>query len=180
MGPEQEPAPSEAPQANATGGRPAPRRGRRSGRGRRGGHGRRGPAKHTAEELPPTPAAEVPGEEPEAIFELATGPIEESGAPVEASVEEPPKPVRPSSASLPQARAQEQPLDSGPSIQKAIEEVNGVVDALRVSLDEMEEVLEMLEMFERQQNVDEREIDSLRRALRQMHRPREGGQHQRR
>jgi len=180
MGPEQEPAPSEVPQANATGSRPSPRPGRRAGRGRRG-HGRRGRAKHTAEEPPPIPAAEtVAGEEPEAIFELATGPIEESGAPVEASVEEPPEPVRPSSASPPQARAQEQPLDSGPSVQKAIEEVNGVVDALRGALDEMEEVLEMLELFERQQNVDEREIDSLRRALRQMHRPREGGQHQRR
>lgn len=57
----------------------------------------------------------------------------------------------------------------------AIEEVNGIVDALRNALDDMEEVLEMLELFERQKNADEREIESLRRALRQMHRPRDGG-----
>jgi hypothetical protein len=44
----------------------------------------------------------------------------------------------------------------------------------------MEEVLEMLELFERQKNADEREIESLRRALRQIHRPREAGYQQRR
>ena len=62
----------------------------------------------------------------------------------------------------------------------AIEEVNGIIDTLRTALDEMEEVLEMLEVFERQQSLDEREIESLRRALRQGHRPREGGHQQHR
>jgi hypothetical protein len=41
----------------------------------------------------------------------------------------------------------------------------------------MEEVLELLENFERQKNADENEIDSLRRALRQVHRPRDPGHH---
>jgi hypothetical protein len=39
----------------------------------------------------------------------------------------------------------------------------------------MEEVLETLEVIERQSDASERELDSLRRALRQMQRPREGG-----
>ena len=62
-----------------------------------------------------------------------------------------------------------------PSVYKAIEEVNALVDFLRGALDDMEELLEMLELFERQKNADEREIESLRHALRQMHRPRDGG-----
>jgi hypothetical protein len=41
----------------------------------------------------------------------------------------------------------------------------------------MEEVLETLELAERQQDADEQEIESLRRALKQLHRPREGGGH---
>jgi hypothetical protein len=40
----------------------------------------------------------------------------------------------------------------------------------------MEEVLETLELAERQKDADENEIESLRRALRQFQRPREGGQ----
>jgi hypothetical protein len=40
----------------------------------------------------------------------------------------------------------------------------------------MEEVLETLELAERQKDADEREIESLRRSLRQIHRPREGNQ----
>jgi hypothetical protein len=38
----------------------------------------------------------------------------------------------------------------------------------------MEEVLETLEIAERQKDADEREIESLRRALRQLQRPRSG------
>jgi hypothetical protein len=63
------------------------------------------------------------------------------------------------------------------SVEKAIEEVSAIVDTLRTSLDDMEDVLEMLELFERQKNADEREIESLRRALRQVHRPRDAGHH---
>jgi hypothetical protein len=63
------------------------------------------------------------------------------------------------------------------AVEKAIEEVSNIVETLRTALDEMEEVLEMLEVFERQKNADEREIESLRRAVRQIHRPRDGGHH---
>jgi chaperonin cofactor prefoldin len=62
-------------------------------------------------------------------------------------------------------------------VEKAIEEVSAVIDTLRSALEDMDELLEMLEMFERQKNANEREIDSLRRALRQMHRPRDAGHH---
>ena len=61
------------------------------------------------------------------------------------------------------------------TVQQAIEEVNQIMDSLRETLDDMEEVLEMLEVFERQGNADERELESLRRALRQVQRPRDGG-----
>ena len=59
-------------------------------------------------------------------------------------------------------------------MQKAIEEVNHIITTLKESLDEMEEVLETLELAERQKDVDEREIESLRRALRHLQQPRRG------
>jgi len=65
------------------------------------------------------------------------------------------------------------------SVQNAIEEVNQIMASLRETLEQMDEVLETLEHFERQGNADEREIDSLRRALRNLQRPREGTHHQR-
>jgi len=48
-----------------------------------------------------------------------------------------------------------------------------IVDALKVAHEKMEEVLELVELAERQKLADERELDSLRRAMRQLHRPRE-------
>src|SRR5205814_7442276 len=57
----------------------------------------------------------------------------------------------------------------------AIEQVTQVIDELKHALDEMEEVLETLELAERQKIEDEREIESLQRALRQLHRPSQGG-----
>jgi len=60
-----------------------------------------------------------------------------------------------------------------PAISDAIEQVNRIIEELKHSLDEMEEVLETLELAERQKIDDEREIQSLQRALRQLHRPRD-------
>jgi hypothetical protein len=40
----------------------------------------------------------------------------------------------------------------------------------------MDELLELLEIAERQQTADEQEIESLRRALRNLQRPRGGGE----
>ena len=77
-----------------------------------------------------------------------------------------PAPVRPP-PSTPAARA---------SVQDAIDHVNHILANLRETLEEMEDVLEMLEAFERQGDADEREIESLRRTLRHLQRPRDGGQ----
>ena len=59
----------------------------------------------------------------------------------------------------------------GSAISQCIEQVNSVVEELKQALDQMEEVLETLELAERQQIDDEREIDSLQRALRRLQRP---------
>jgi hypothetical protein len=109
--------------------------------------------------------------EAEPIFELAEEP---SRAP---ATEVPAHP--PDDAPIP-AEVSPTHAATPASVEKAIEEVNGIVDTLRTTLDDMEEVLEMLEAFERQKNLDEREIESLRRALRQVHRPRDAGHHQHR
>jgi DNA-directed RNA polymerase subunit K/omega len=76
--------------------------------------------------------------------------------------------VQPRISPAPPARAHQ-----GSAVNRAIEEVNHVVELLQRALEEMEEVLETLEFAERQKIDDEREIDSLRRALRQLHRPKE-------
>ena len=74
-----------------------------------------------------------------------------------------------------------QPASRNPAppmaVQQAIEEVNQIIETLRGTLDDMEAVLETLELAERQKTADEQEIETLRRGLRQLHRPREGGQH---
>jgi hypothetical protein len=57
--------------------------------------------------------------------------------------------------------------------------VTQVVESLRQALNQMEEVLELVEHAERQKLADEREIESLRRALRQLQQPR-GGRGERR
>ena len=58
------------------------------------------------------------------------------------------------------------------AIGQAIEEVTQIVEALRQTLDQMEEVLELVELAERQKLADERDIESLRRALHRIHQPR--------
>jgi hypothetical protein len=67
-----------------------------------------------------------------------------------------------------------EPAHRGAAISQAIDEVMEIIDALKRAVDQMEEVLELVELAERQKLADEREIDSLRRALRQLHdRPRD-------
>jgi predicted RNase H-like nuclease (RuvC/YqgF family) len=63
----------------------------------------------------------------------------------------------------------------GSAISQAVSEVTQIIEGLRQSLAQMEEVLELVELAERQKLTDEREIDSLRRALRRIHHPR--GEH---
>ncbi len=63
------------------------------------------------------------------------------------------------------------------AVRQAIEEVTHIIETLRRTLDDMDEVLETLELAERQKTADEQEIETLRRGLRQLHRPRESSQH---
>jgi hypothetical protein len=56
----------------------------------------------------------------------------------------------------------------GSPISRAAEEVTQVVESLKGALEQMEEVLELVELAERQKLGDEREIESLRRALRHL------------
>lgn len=63
------------------------------------------------------------------------------------------------------------------AISRAIEQVNEIIEELKRALDEMEEVLEVLELAERQKIEDEREIESLQRSLRHLHRPGHGSAH---
>ena len=62
------------------------------------------------------------------------------------------------------------------ALSDAIEQVNRVIDELKHALDDMEEVLETLELAERQKIDDEREIQNLQRALRQLHQRRDHDQ----
>jgi len=134
-------------------------------RGRRGGRGRRRPA----------PAV------------LATGQISQTESPPKQT--EPPirlreeMPVRPTpskpkfspavSAPIepPREKFRPAPRKNNPdssAISQAVNEVTDIVESLRQALEQMEEVLELLELAERQKITDEREIESLLRALRQL------------
>jgi hypothetical protein len=61
------------------------------------------------------------------------------------------------------------------AVAEAIEEVNEIIASLKLVLDQMEEILETLELAEVQKTADEREIQSLRSALRQLDRRGAGG-----
>ena len=127
-----------------------PRRSRRGGRGHRG-RGRR----------PPQVSAPQPPSSPEEAGE----PTQPGAEPAPVERETPPSPIREPRPAEPMA------------VTEAIEEVNHIIETLRSTLNEMEDVLETLELAERQKTADEQEIETLRRGLRQLHRPREGGQH---
>ncbi len=140
--------PDEEPQAAPEPSPSAPTGGRR--RTRRGGrrHSRR---------RGPRPAPPPSGEEEAATI----------GEPLE------PGTLAGEAATVPPAVPQSAPKGSG--VAQAIEQVSRIIEELKQVLNEMEEVLETLELAERQKIEDEREIDSLQRALRQLHRPGGGG-----
>ena len=57
------------------------------------------------------------------------------------------------------------------AISRAIDEVRQIVASLEQVLEQMEEVRELVELAERQKSADERQIESLRRALRRIQHP---------
>ena len=159
MTPEQEPEPANV--APEQPGAPQPdRRGRRSGRGRRG-RGRRRP--------------QAPSPQPSPAAEAAAEPAQPAGEPALAGAEAAPM-QRETLPPLPSPPRERQPA-SPAAVQQAIEEVSRIIETLRGTLDDMEEVLETLELAERQKIADEQEIETLRRGLRQLHRPRESEHH---
>ncbi|MGA2028499.1 MAG: hypothetical protein ABSG87_00285 [Verrucomicrobiota bacterium] len=122
------------------------RRGRRGGRGRR----RPAPAIPATEQLPQTEPPLQQIEPPIRLREMPVRPVpskQKLQAPVPAS-----RAVKP----------------DGSAISQAISEITKVVESLRQSLEQMEEILELVELAERQKLTDEREIESLLRALRQL------------
>jgi predicted RNase H-like nuclease (RuvC/YqgF family) len=138
------------PESAKTSGRSGPpRRGRRGGRGR--GRGR-GPVAGVSTESAKTADAPESPAPPEAQTEAA--PIMERVEQITRNVISSPTP------------------DSS-GISKAIDQITEIIEHLKRTVDQMEEVLELVELAERQKMADEREIDSLRRQLNRMHRPRE-------
>ncbi|HXF09816.1 MAG TPA: hypothetical protein VN625_03460 [Desulfuromonadaceae bacterium] len=51
---------------------------------------------------------------------------------------------------------------------QAADEVADIIESLRQTLAQMEEVLDLVELAERQKLIDDREIEALRRQLRQI------------
>ena len=60
----------------------------------------------------------------------------------------------------------------GSVIGRTVEEVRKIVESLEAALGQMEEVLRLVELAEQQKNADERELESLRRALHRLQSPR--------
>jgi len=151
-------------------------------RGRRGGRGRgRGPR-------PPSSGAPVvESEAPTPVAAVSEQPVPTESA---ASQNEPPirlreeMPVRPTPskpkiqppvphappvpAAIPAARAAKQ---DGSAIGRTVGEVRQIVESLEQALEQMVEVLRLVELAEHQKFADERELESLRRALHKLQPP---------
>jgi predicted RNase H-like nuclease (RuvC/YqgF family) len=126
---------------------PAPTRSPGGGRrrGRRGGRGRGRRRGHSSPAAQTEQPAEVSGEE--TIVEGTTTPA-------------------------PQTAAVAHGRRDASTISQAVDEVREIVESLEQALEQMEEVRELVELAERQRFADEREIESLRRALRRIQQPR--------
>jgi hypothetical protein len=151
-----------------------PRPGRRSGRGHRGrGRRRRSRAPRSEQASSTQPTSLAQRESVAAESELPR----ESDERAEVAAVEPERTPFAEAPARPVGHARPAQPASKVSIQAAIEQVNDIISVLKESLEQMDEVLESLEYFERQGDADEREIESLRRTLRQLQRSREGGPH---
>ena len=77
------------------------------------------------------------------------------------------RPVRPQPEVARAVASERETERHGSAVTQAIAEISEIVEALRHALEQMEDVLELTELAERQKTTDERAIESLRRALRQ-------------
>jgi len=123
-------------------------------RGHRGGRGRgRGPRvpREGAKEMPPSAPSVESADVPPAQEQPAREPVRERREIREPRAIPAPQPPRNFSAS---------------AIAHAVDDVQQIVEALEHALEQMEEVLKLVQTAEQQKIGDEREIESLRRALR--------------
>jgi len=147
------------------------RRGRRSGRGR--GRGARPPAPAAPVEEVTVPATAVPVSGESAQVESSSQQIE---PPIRLREDMPVRPVPSKHKSPPPAHAEAPPAHAvrprGSAIGQTVEEVRQIVESLEQALEQMEEVLQLVELAEHQKFADERELESLRRALHKLQPPR--------
>jgi hypothetical protein len=148
-------------------------------RGRRGGRGRGRSSRPTA------PGASVEAIAADAPVSGQTTHAESSAQPIEPPIRVHEMPVRPAPSKphphkSPPPAPVEAPAEApavhaarphGSAIGQAVQEVRGIVESLEQALEEMEEVLRLVESAEHQKFADEREIESLRRALHKLQPP---------
>jgi len=122
-------------------------------RGRRGGRGRRRP-------ISAAPVSDQP-----TLAESSAQPVE---PPIRLREEMPMRPAPSRQKFQPPVSAPRAPKREGSPLLQAADEVAEVIESLKQTLAQMEEVMELIELAERQKLTDERDIESLRRALRQL------------
>src|SRR3954464_10510350 len=165
MTPEEQSAPSGAAPANPQ--RHGPRRPRRGFRPQR--RPRRPSSSQPTHEPPP-------GESNEIRAELPASQIAESGEPMPADISDQGEEASHSEADHDTPQQPEAPprrVEAGPAIREAVEQIQRINRDLETLLLEMQKALETLEEAEVQKYADEREVESLRAALRQLNRTRE-------
>jgi len=142
-------------------------------RGRRGGRGRSRGSRPPAPAVPAISASDQPDQ-----AESTTKQIE---PPIRLREEMPVRPVPskqkvqptvphvpPDRTVIPASRAAK---PEGSAIGQTVGEVRQIVESLEQALEEMVEVLRLVELAEQQKFADEREIESLRRALHKLQPP---------
>jgi hypothetical protein len=137
---------------------------------------------HAEEPGDAAPAEEVAHSHPEPVSEAAPEPPAER-PPVPESERErrPERHERPERPARPEYRRPEpkpwvKPADFRPAetsaISQAVAHATEIAESLKHTIDQLDEILELVELAERQKLADEREIDELRRALRRIQPPR--------
>ena len=135
------------------------RRGRRGGRGRRRSVSAIPVSGQPVQSEPPAKHTEPPIRLREEKLVRPTPSNQQFASPA-------PDPIEP-----PQEKFRPVPRKGNPdvsAISRAVNEVMQIIESLRETLEQMEDVLELVEHAERQKITDEREIESLLRALRQL------------
>jgi len=181
---------------------PAAQRPNNRRRGRRGGRGRgRGPRPTEETVTPPQPgdlsnpsadtgaeAAPLPedqGDLPQSPDAAPAGPVS-AGTPPAPAFEESARPARQQAPSQPRPERRPEPHISKPwvkpadfrpaetsAIHQAVVHATEIAEGLKILVDRIDEILELVEVAERQKLADERELDNLRRALRRIQPPRQ-------